>query len=93
MYSLIDSCRDSNSWHCYNSRQCIHRSNLCDGRFQCADYSDESACSRYFNCFSNVAFEMYYYQPMLHCIPYVLVCDGVTDCINQSDERNCNLYF
>ena len=90
------TCRENHSWHCFASSQCIHRSNICDGQYQCGDYSDESSCSRYYNCYTKSIFNMYYYQPYVsnsNCIPAVLVCDGVVDCMNQSDELNCNFYW
>ena len=89
---FLGTCQDS--WHCHSAPQCIQRSNLCDGMFQCSDYSDETdACGRYFDCVGNYVYDIRYYFVMSpNYIPAVLLCDGVPDCINHYDEINCVFY-
>ena len=86
---------DRSAWKCLTTNQCIHRSRLCDGQYQCRDLSDESTCSNFFDCYNAVEFHRNFYKMSVgrNCIPSILVCDGVPDCINHSDETNCNMYL
>nr|CAD7195790.1 unnamed protein product [Timema douglasi] len=69
---------------CRTGNQCVSRSAICDGRYDCQDFSDEDdcarkPCSRYeFRCENGP------------CISIRLRCDGKVDCpFDTSDELDC----
>ena len=92
-------CKSTRKW----KGKVVDETPLSDGYSQCRDMTDESAsaCSRYFDCFTNSVLEFNYFYSNLrtsgsipsHLIPYLYVCDGIFDCANHSDETNCNYYW
>lgn len=66
---------------------CILEAQVCDGRPQCQDWSDEKDCRRptktcEFRCADGS-----------RCIPKKFVCDGETDCPDGTDEFGCGRNF
>lgn len=66
---------------------CILEAQVCDGRPQCQDWSDEKDCTRpskscEFRCADGS-----------RCIPKKFVCDGETDCPDGTDEFDCGRNF
>ncbi|KAK0088927.1 hypothetical protein PV326_004677, partial [Microctonus aethiopoides] len=62
---------------------CIPKSHVCDGEFNCVDGSDEMRCNPHgcepnqFRCASK------------QCVSKIWRCDGDKDCADGSDEENC----
>lgn len=66
---------------------CIPEAQVCDGRLQCRDQSDEADCRRptrscEFHCADGS-----------RCIPKKFVCDGEADCLDGTDEFGCGRNF
>ncbi|CAL1274591.1 unnamed protein product [Larinioides sclopetarius] len=79
---------NSDQYMCLNN-QCIHRSKLCNGQYDCADNSDEGHCSYrdMDNCPSHRAFLC---GARDKCIPLLWKCDGYKDCYRGKDEEQCS---
>jgi hypothetical protein len=88
-------------YQCNKTGQCIDRSQLCDGEFDCSNGEDEFKCSNKKNkpysiledrCddeYFCITFD-YLYHPHSHrpCINLSKVGNGIFDCIGGRDERN-----
>lgn len=73
--------RSDDNFQCTNG-QCVHEDEVCNGRRDCADGSDETAtlCSTHY-C-PTYAFRCAYGG----CVPGKSRCNGVYDCVDGSDE-------
>ena len=78
-----------NQFQCAKTRKCIAQELTCDGRYDCADKTDEDSCptlspspcgSNGFLCQGG------------SCINKSLVCNGKDDCGDASDELRCGLF-
>ena len=67
---------------------CIAPVQLCDGKAQCADSSDERNCASH-TCLES-QFKCRGDQP--RCISSALVCNGRPDCDDRSDEKSCPVH-
>ncbi|EAA44666.5 AGAP003656-PA [Anopheles gambiae str. PEST] len=68
---------------CMNGN-CILKSQICDGRQDCADNSDENGCSHKDLCEPNQ-----FKCRNRKCVLKTWLCDGEQDCGDGSDEENC----
>ncbi|XP_055870134.1 low-density lipoprotein receptor-related protein 1-like isoform X4 [Biomphalaria glabrata] len=80
-------CSESGLFQCQNAtsaKDCVLPNQICDGRAQCPDQSDE------FNCANYTCMEQY---SKCHkdniCIPNFKFCDGHPDCSDNEDEKSC----
>ena len=69
---------------CDNSTKCLNASQLCDGKKDCSDNSDETGCPT--SCPPCIDFKCH---TTCQCIPKDFVCDGSIDCNDGSDEKLC----
>ncbi|XP_026029956.1 low-density lipoprotein receptor-related protein 2 isoform X4 [Astatotilapia calliptera] len=67
---------------CPDSSLCIKPAQICDGRKDCHDGSDE-------NCVKGCPFEDFLCKDRRSCVSKSLVCDGLFQCQDGSDELNC----
>ncbi|XP_042080735.1 low-density lipoprotein receptor-related protein 2 isoform X3 [Haplochromis burtoni] len=67
---------------CPDSSLCIKPAQICDGRKDCHDGSDE-------NCVKGCPFEDFLCKDRRGCVSKSLVCDGLFQCQDGSDELNC----
>lgn len=63
---------------------CIQKSQICDGNFDCSDGSDETACSKQNHCEPNE-----FKCANRKCVLKTWRCDGENDCQDNSDEEGC----
>lgn len=77
-------CDNKQAFTCKDG-MCIHQSQVCNGKTDCSDGSDEKDCNKcpvvlgHFKCFNSTK-----------CISEKKRCDGVWDCADGSDERECD---
>ncbi|GFT12389.1 uncharacterized protein NPIL_626631 [Nephila pilipes] len=74
-------------YRCLNN-DCIERTQLCNGRYDCTDNSDEGFCDYSGYCPDHRAFMCHNHQRK--CIPLNWICDGILDCYDGADENDCN---
>ncbi|CAI5666582.1 unnamed protein product [Oreochromis niloticus] len=71
-------------FQCAHGKMCIPEAQVCDGRLQCRDHSDEADCQKPIkSCEHRCA-------DGKRCIPKKFLCDGEKDCVDGSDEVGCN---
>lgn len=63
---------------------CILKSKICDGAYDCNDGSDESSCSKHHGCEPNE-----FKCRNKKCVLKTWRCDGENDCEDGSDEESC----
>jgi len=71
--SVCKTCNKELAFQCADKSACIHRSKVCDGRFDCSDRSDEKNCS----------------ELKKDCNSEANRCDAFADCDDGRDELNC----
>uniref|UniRef100_A0A3P8R0G2 Uncharacterized protein n=1 Tax=Astatotilapia calliptera TaxID=8154 RepID=A0A3P8R0G2_ASTCA len=74
-------------FQCAHGKMCIPEVQVCDGRWQCQDHSDEADCQKPIkSCEHRCA-------DGKRCIPKKFLCDGEKDCVDGSDEVGCSKLF
>uniref|UniRef100_A0A915HKJ2 Basement membrane-specific heparan sulfate proteoglycan core protein n=1 Tax=Romanomermis culicivorax TaxID=13658 RepID=A0A915HKJ2_ROMCU len=67
-----------------NNGECVRRSSICDGEYDCRDRSDEINCGPQKQCEPNE-----FVCANRRCVQKMWVCDNEDDCGDNSDEMNC----
>ena len=79
------TCNPAKHFTCV-SGTCILSTYVCDGVHDCADATDEAACSDLdINCI-----DLHFHCPSNGCIPLAHRCDGWQHCPDGSDEAECS---
>lgn len=80
-----------NEFKCADNVTCILDYQLCNGKADCPDKSDESNICQCVDKSRKGSFELYYCETRNKgpCILKDRQCDGYRDCANGSDEFNC----
>ncbi|RXN30582.1 low-density lipo receptor-related 2-like protein [Labeo rohita] len=76
-------CKDGREFQCAHGRKCIDSKQVCDGKPQCQDFSDES------DCFIRSKSCSHRCDNKTRCIPENFLCDGEKDCVDGTDESDC----
>ncbi|XP_014272393.1 very low-density lipoprotein receptor [Halyomorpha halys] len=77
-------------YKCSNN-ECISKSWVCDGEYDCVDHSDEEGCSPvFYHTSKNCSSIFSYLCGNKNCITFSAVCDGKDDCGDKSDELDCH---
>lgn len=70
-------------FQCSHGKMCIPEAQVCDGKLQCRDQSDELDCTeKTKSCEHRCA-------DGKRCIPKKFLCDGEKDCLDGTDEVGC----
>ncbi|GBN27747.1 hypothetical protein AVEN_198860-1 [Araneus ventricosus] len=75
-------------YRCLNNK-CVHRTDMCNGRNDCGDNSDENYCSYSNSCPTHRSF-FCGTNTYDRCIPMSWKCDGWKDCPSGKDEAECH---
>ncbi len=70
-------------FQCAHGKMCIPEAQVCDGRSQCRDQSDELDCKEQTKSCEHRCGDGN------RCIPKKFLCDGERDCLDGSDEVGC----
>lgn len=74
-------------FQCAHGKMCIPETEVCDGKSQCRDQSDERDCWKQTkSCEHRCA-------DRKRCIPKKFICDGERDCLDGSDEMDCGRFL
>lgn len=88
-------------WSCEDQFQCILEQEVCNGKVDCTDKSDEKYCpdnssnteiiidNRYPIRYCQNNYRYWSCEDHLRCISRYKVCDQVQDCYDGSDEKYC----
>lgn len=86
----FNTCLSMLQFHCRIDKSCLPRDNLCNGRIECSDGSDEYNCDNR-NVFPEDRCEEDEFgcANVSQCISKKSRCDGKLDCLDYSDEYDC----
>lgn len=70
-------------FQCSHRKMCIPKSQVCDGKSQCRDHSDELGCWEQTRSCEHRC------KDSRRCIPNKFLCDGERDCVDGTDEMDC----
>lgn len=84
---LLSDCSSTGEFQCAHGKMCIPESEVCDGRPQCRDRSDE------LDCWEKTKGCEFRCADGKRCIPKKFLCDGEMDCLDGSDEMGCGTFL
>ncbi|XP_059169927.1 LDL receptor repeat-containing protein egg-1-like [Physella acuta] len=79
--SVLVKC-GSNQFACYDQKQCVSESLVCNNVNDCHDGSDEATCN---SCQEN----QWMCSGVMKCVPKSARCNKTSECSDNSDEQNC----
>ena len=75
-----------NTFACHDESACLKNTQICDGKTDCKDNSDEEACPSNCGKCSKMDFKCH---KTCQCISWYFVCDNDWECLDGSDEIGC----
>ncbi|XP_064862187.1 low-density lipoprotein receptor-like [Oncorhynchus nerka] len=84
MNRTVSSSAKAGQFQCAHGKKCIDQQQMCDGKAQCQDRSDEM------DCFKPTKSCRHRCDNNSRCIPETFLCDGERDCSDGSDEEGCD---
>lgn len=93
---FVSTLLTSDSFKCNDSRSCVSRKQVCDGRSHCFDGSDEVGCPTVAAPVTMAPADrlkcrrgLWPCKDGTECIVHIHVCDREVDCKDGSDEEDC----